>query len=126
MPRPLPRERWLAETAARFAALDAWRQAHPTATWAEIEAAVDAQLGPLRAQLLGDTAMASEATDLGGRRRVCPDCGARLHAAGARRRRLRSDQDELIALERWYARCPACGTGLFPPSMRNWGCSRGP
>lgn len=115
MPRPLPRERWLAESAERFAALDAWRQAHPTATWAEIEAAVDAQLAPLRAQLLGETAMASEATDLAGPRRVCPQCGQRLQAAGTRRRRLRSEQDEPIALERTYARCPACGTGLFPP-----------
>ena len=115
MPRALPRDRWLAETAERFAALDAWRQAHPTATWVEIEAAVDAQLGPLRAHVLGDTAMASEAADLGGEQRVCPDCGERLQAAGARQRRLRGEQDEPIALERSYARCPACGTGLFPP-----------
>ena len=115
MPRPLPRDRWLAESAERFAALDVWRQAHPTATWAEIEAAVDAQLGPLRARLLGETAMASAATDLGAARRVCAACGERLVSAGARRRRLRSDQDEAIDLERSYARCPACGTGLFPP-----------
>jgi NADH pyrophosphatase NudC (nudix superfamily) len=115
MPRPLPRERWLAETAERFATLEAWRQAHPHATWVEIEAAVDAQLGPLRAQVLGETAMASDATDLGGERRVCPHCGERLHAAGTRRRRLRSEQDEPIDLERSYARCPTCGTGLFPP-----------
>ena len=115
MPRPLPRERWLAETAERFAALDAWRQAHPTATWAEIEAAVDAQLGPLRAQVLGETAMASDATALAGALRVCAQCGHRLQAAGKRRRRLRSEQDEPIDVERTYARCPACGTGLFPP-----------
>src|SRR5215207_7443258 len=94
--RALPRDRWLAESVERFAALDAWRQAHPTATWAEIEAAIDAQPGPLRARLLGDTAIAADATDLGGERRVCPACGERLHAAGALRR-LRSDQDEPIA-----------------------------
>lgn len=114
MPRPLPRERWLADAAARFAALDTWRQEHPTATWAEIEAAIDAQLGPLRAQMVGETAMASAAADLS-EPRVCPQCGQRLHAAGRRKRRLRSEQDEPIALERTYARCPACGTGLFPP-----------
>jgi hypothetical protein len=115
MPRPLPRDRWLVDAADRFAALDAWRQAHPRATWAEIEAAVDAQLVPLRARLLGDTAMASEATELGGERPACPACGERLTAAGRRRRRLRGEQDEPIALERTYARCPACGAGLFPP-----------
>jgi ribosomal protein S27AE len=115
MPRPLPRDRWLTETAERFAALDAWRRAHPTATWREIEAAVDAQLGPLRARMLGETAMASDAADLGGERPVCPECGGRLLAAGTHARRLRSDQDEPIALERRYARCSACGAGLFPP-----------
>lgn len=115
MPRPLPRERWLADAAERFAALDAWRQAHPRATWTEIEAAIDAQLGPLRAQLLGDTAMASAATDLQGPRAVCPACGEPLASAGRRRRRLRSEQEVAIEVERAYARCPACGTGLFPP-----------
>jgi hypothetical protein len=115
MPRPLPRERWLADAAERFAALDAWRQEHPRATWTEIEAAVEAQLGPLRAQLLGDTAMASDATDLHGERPVCPTCGERLDAAGPRPRRLRGEGDQPIALERTYARCPVCQTGLFPP-----------
>jgi ribosomal protein S27AE len=115
MPRPLPRERWLAETAERFAALDAWRQAHPTATWVEIEAAVEAQLGPLRAHLLGETAMASEATDLRGERRTCPACGELMQAAGTRHRRLRGEGDVPIDVQRSYARCPACGTGLFPP-----------
>jgi hypothetical protein len=115
MPRPLPRDRWLADAAERFAALDAWRQDHPTATWAEIEAAVDAQLGPLRAVLLGETAMASEATDLRGAQAVCPDCGEPLHAAGTRVRRLRGEGAVPITVARTYARCPACGTGLFPP-----------
>jgi ribosomal protein S27AE len=115
MPRPLPRERWLADAAERFAALDAWRQAHPRASWTEIETAIDAQLGPLQAQLLGDTAMASEATDLRGERPVCPACGTRLEAAGARRRRLRGEGDQPIEVERTYTRCPHCGTGLFPP-----------
>lgn len=115
MPRPLPRERWLADAAGRFATLDAWRQAHPKATWAEIEAEVEAQLGPLRAALLRDTALASEAADLSGERPACPACGGRVQAAGARRRRLRGEQDVPLRLERTYARCPACGAGFSPP-----------
>ncbi len=115
MPRPLPRDRWLADAADRFAALDAWRQAHPTATWAEIEAAVDAQLGRLRAEMLGDTAMASDAAHPDGAHLPCPECGARLEAAGARRRRLRGEGDVALELERTYARCPACRAGLPPP-----------
>ena len=115
MPRSLPRERWLADAADRFATLDAWRQAHPTATWVEIEAAVEAQLGPLRAALLRDTALASAAAGLSGERPVCPDCGDRVQAAGARTRRLRGEQDIPLALERTYARCQTCGAGFFPP-----------
>jgi ribosomal protein S27AE len=115
MPRPLPRDRWVADATDRFAALDAWRQAHPKATWAEIEAAVEAQLGPLRAALLRETAMASDAAQLARDVPACPECGGRLTAAGARRRRLRSEEDVVLELERTYARCPACGTGLFPP-----------
>jgi ribosomal protein S27AE len=115
MPRPLPQERWLAETAERFAALETWRQAHPKATWTEIEAAIEAQLAPLRAELLRDTAMASAATDLAGDRPRCPVCGERVQAAGTRLRRLRGEQDLPIDVARTYARCPKCGTGLFPP-----------
>lgn len=115
MPRSLPRDRWLAEAAQRFATLEAWRQAHPKATWAEIEAAVDSQLGPLRAQMLGETALASDAAALAGERPVCAECGERLQAAGTRQRRLHGEQDIPIALERTYARCPACGAGFFPP-----------
>lgn len=115
MPRPVPQDRWLADAADRFATLAAWRQAHPRATWAEIEAAVDAQLGPLRADLLRDTALTSDAADLRGADRACPTCGARLQAAGTRRRRLRGEHNTALELERTYARCPACGTGLFPP-----------
>ena len=115
MPRSLPRDRWIAEAAERFARIDAWRQAHPKATWAEIAAAVDAQLGPLRAQLLGETAMASDAARLGGERPVCPECGARLQAAGAQTRHLRGEQELPIELQRTSARGPACQTGLFPP-----------
>ena len=115
MPRAVPQDRWLAEATERFAALAEWRQAHPKATWAEIEAAVDAQLGPLRAQLLGETALASDATDLTQERPRCPDCGARVVRAGRRQRTLRSEGEVPITLDRTYARCPQCGTGLFPP-----------
>ncbi len=115
MPRAVPEDQWLADAAARFAAVAAWRQAHPQATWAELEAAVDAQLGPLRAHVLGDTAVASDATDLDQGRATCPACGARVVRAGRHRRTLRCEGEVPLVLERSYARCPACGTGLSPP-----------
>jgi len=115
MPRPLPRDQWLAEADVRFAALEVWRAEHPQATWTEIEAAIDGHLSALRARMLGETAMTSDAATLSGERPACPVCGERLQAAGAHRRRLRGDQEVPIELDRTYARCPACGTGLFPP-----------
>ena len=115
MPRPLPRDAWLAEAAERFAALEAWRQAHPRATWDEIERAIDAQVAPLRARLVGDPVLVSGAADPRAAPVPCPECGAPMQAAGRRRRRRRTEGDVPIELERGYARCPACGAGLFPP-----------
>lgn len=40
--------------------MTAWRQEHPKATWAEIEAAVDEQINQLRAQLLQDLVQMGE------------------------------------------------------------------
>lgn len=115
MPRPLPRDRWLAAAADHFATVETWRQAHPTATWAEIEAVVDAELSQLRARILGETALGSDATRLDGAPVTCPDCGAALQAAGSHPRTLRTEHDRPVVLDRTYARCPVCGTGLFPP-----------
>jgi hypothetical protein len=115
VPRPLPREAWLADAADRFATLEAWRRAHPRATWEEIESAIDAQFAPLRARVVGDTVLVSDAADLGTAPAPCPECGTPLQPAGRHRRRARTEGDVPIELERAYGRCPACGAGGFPP-----------
>lgn len=115
MPRRVPREEWLSAAAAHFTVIADWRQTHPRASWDDLEAAVDAELAALRAQVLQDTALASDAVDLRTERPPCPACRTPLQAAGTRTRRLTTDHDQPIALTRTYARCPACGTGLFPP-----------
>jgi hypothetical protein len=115
MPRRAPEETWLAEAADRFRVIADWRQAHPAATWEDLEAAVDAELAALRATVLQGTALACEAVDLRAAWPPCPRCGAPLQAAGPRRRRLTTDHDQPVELARAYARCPACGAGLFPP-----------
>lgn len=115
MPRRVPEETWVVEATAHFRVIADWRQAHPRATWDELEAAVDAELAALRAKVLQDTALASDAVDLRTARPPCPQCGTPLLAAGPRTRRLTTDHDQPIELTRTYARCPVCGTGLFPP-----------
>ena len=100
--------------------LVAWRQAHPRATLAEIEAAVGAALQRVQARYLRDLVAASPLADVAGlpaaERPRCPDCGAALAARGRHARRvLTPGQAEPLAFRRSYAACPACGRGLSPP-----------
>ena len=110
--------RWRAEAEAIATGLREWREQHPRATLAEIEAALDARLDGMRARLLEDLALASRAADLAGaagERPACPGCGGRLEARGAHARQVVTQGDRVVHLERQYATCSACGAGLFPP-----------
>ena len=114
---PLSAGAWhdLAEEA--WAGLAEWRQQHPKATLREIEQAVDERLASLRARMVQDAALASASTDptANGDRPRCPTCGESMQVDGTRTRRLRTTHERDITLTRHYARCPACGTGVFPP-----------
>ena len=114
---PQTEAEWQELASAAFSGVVEWRLAHPTATWAEVERAVDERLAAVRARLLQDVAEASAARDLadGQALPACPHCGTGMTRAGRRRRRLRTDGEQAVTLTRAYARCPACGTGLFPP-----------
>ena len=110
--------RWQRETAAVLSGMKAWRLQHPRATLAEIEAALDERLDGLRARLLEDLALASEAAEVSGKgeqRPRCPGCGQWLEARGRHRREVVTQGDRVVRLARDYAVCPACGAGLFPP-----------
>lgn len=110
---------WQGQMGGMEAALWAWRQAHPTATFNEIEDAVDQQFGALRAQVLADLSLASRAADVqakqAGAPPRCPQCGERLRRQGKQRRQVVVHGGHTVALDREYGVCPACGTGLFPP-----------
>jgi hypothetical protein len=112
-----PRWRQLAEEA--LTGMAAWRREHPTATLTEIEAALDARLHGLRAQVLQDSALASPAQHFQDQppeqRPVCPDCQRPLIARGTHRRRLQTEGGQELVLAREYGVCPACGAGVFPP-----------
>lgn len=94
-----------------------WRVQHPRATMREIEGALDERLGRLRARMLEDTALASEAREweasADGPR--CPDCHEVLKPRGRGERHLQSVGGAEVVLERQYGVCPVCGTGFFPP-----------
>src|SRR6266481_4912163 len=78
-------ERWKAQGEETFATVAQWRAAHPQATLAEIEQAVDEQ------------------------------CGQPLQARGRARRRWQTQGGQQVEVERTYVTCPQCGGGFFPP-----------
>jgi len=106
------------DVAARiFEDMATWRQAHPHASFAEIEAAVEDRLDQLRAELiqhelqvkaLADAAPAAD-------RPLCPTCGKPLESRGTRERSVSVRGNRPVRLRRRYLVCPACGTGVFPP-----------
>ena len=114
-----PEPRWQELAREVFGGMKRWREEHPTASWAEIEAAADERLAVLRGRMLQDAAEASAAADFRGApaaaRPRCPDCGVALQAVGQAVRRLTAAQEQPIRLERTRGRCPACGAGVFPP-----------
>ncbi len=101
---------------AMRAVLD-WREAHPKATLAEIEEAVDEQLATLRAQLVQDMAQASATADVKAHndRAICPHCSTGVRVESKRKRRLKTTHGRAVALERSYVVCPSCAVGFFPP-----------
>lgn len=95
-----------------------WRMQHPRATLREIEGALDERLAKMRARMLADAALASAAADIAsgeeGERPVCPECGWEVEARGKQVRRLTSQSNQVLRLERSYAVCPQCEAGFFP------------
>jgi predicted RNA-binding Zn-ribbon protein involved in translation (DUF1610 family) len=117
MPAADPDDRWSDLAAEVLTGFRAWREQHPTATLTELEDDLDRRLHGMRARLLEDAAVRSAAADLGARaaRPACPECGTAMQADGREVRRLTTTGDEVLTLRRSHARCPICGTGLFPP-----------
>jgi YgiT-type zinc finger domain-containing protein len=111
--------RWQALVEDVVTGMQDWRSAHPQASFAEIEAAVDERLARMRARLLEEAALASRAADVGAlpetERPRCPACGQALAERGRHPRTLTVPGNESVRLERSYAVCPACGAGFFPP-----------
>ncbi len=114
----LSAERWSEAAAPVWAGLVAWREAHPKATFTEIEAELDRQLNQVRARMLADLALASATADLaasGVERPRCERCRVALQAQGQEERGVVTQGGVEVRLERSYATCPRCGDRFFPP-----------
>ena|SRR3989442_4750181 len=109
-------ESWKEQGAEVFAAVAQWRVAHPKATLAEIEQAVDEQMTRLRAQMIAEVAQASAAAESAGNEGLrCEQCGQPLQARGRARRRWQTQGGHQVEVERTYVTCLQCGGGFFPP-----------
>lgn len=112
-------KRWRDLAEEVLSGMKEWRQAHPKATFREIEEAVHERMSWLEAQMLQETTLASDLTDWPhlpeAERPTCPNCGTPLLARGKRQRELQSRGGQTIKVKRSYGTCPSCGMGLFPP-----------
>lgn len=99
-------------------AVQEWRRKHRRAKLTEIEKTVDRQLAKVRVQMVEDLAQQGETADLRGleeeERPRCPECGGAVVANGRQKRRLRTDHEQTIELERSKAYCPHCEVSFFP------------
>jgi len=93
-----------------------WQRAAPKATFAEIEDAVEEQVGQFRAHLIADLlntrSAAERATD---ERTTCPECGQAMEQRGEKERAVTVRGDLTVRFRRRQTVCPACRAGLFPP-----------
>ena len=110
---------WHEETEAVLSGLKDWRAQHATATFREIETAVDDRLNGLRARMVERLALASAATVMGDQptlaRPTCGPCGLRLTPRGTQTRQVLTQGNQPVQLERAYGVCPTCRVGRFPP-----------
>jgi hypothetical protein len=110
---------WEALSAEILTGMREWRLQHPKATLREIETALDEHFYRLRARMLQDLALQSNAADWkqeqASGRRSCRVCGTPLIQRGKQPRQLKTYGGQQLTLTRSYGLCPKCKKGLFPP-----------
>ncbi len=100
-----------------------WRQAHPQATFDEIDEEVSRQFAGLQAQVVAALSqpehVGADETRASGDDPPdpprCPQCQSAMQHRGQRRRRVPTRQGQDVVLQRASYVCPACGAGHFPP-----------
>lgn len=112
-------QRWHQISTEVISGISDWRLQHPKATLREIETELDRRLARVRARMLEDLALESAARDWQASATLspptCPQCGSPLQSRGIHSRTLQTHGGQSLTLDRRYALCPVCETGLFPP-----------
>lgn len=111
-------DNWIKKSEEILTDIKQWRQAHPKATFVEIEDEVHRRVMELEAQVLADAAQESESREWGRASKQeaprCPKCGVPLQARGKRERTLQGNGGQSVVLSRTYGSCPQCGESFFP------------
>lgn len=110
---------WREKSVEILTEIKEWRQAHPKATYVEIEDEVHQRMMQLEARVLQDAVQASASREWGKASglpaALCPRCALPLQARGKHKRTLQGNGGQPVTLNRTYGTCPKCGESLFPP-----------
>jgi hypothetical protein len=91
MEAEMDQDAWMKKSEEILSDIKEWRQAHPKATFVEIEDEVHTRMMQLEAQMLQEAAQESRSREWGRatpeqQRPVCPTCGVTLQARGHQKR----------------------------------------
>jgi hypothetical protein len=111
MPRATDRLDPVPPPADLTARMTAWRQAHPQATFADMEREATRQVSALRAELIAVAIAAGEPETAP----ACPTCAQPMVRVGDRTRTITTSGAEPVTVTGGRYRCSVCGAELFPP-----------
>ena len=119
MEAEMDQDAWMKKSEEILSDIKEWRQAHPKATFVEIEDEVHKRMMQLEAQVLQEAAQESSSRQWGRetpeqQRPVCPTCSVPLQARGLQKRILQGNGGQSVSLSRTYGTCPSCGESFFP------------
>jgi RNase P subunit RPR2 len=109
---------WLQKSEEILRDIKEWRQAHPKASFVEIEDEVHKRMMQLEARVLQEAAQASSSrewrTTPTEEHPRCPKCQVPLKARGKHQRTLQGNGGQSVTLQRTYGTCPRCGESFLP------------
>lgn len=113
------KERWVEAFREASEEISQWRSQKKKATFNEIENNVDGELARLRAQmiqdLVGESGLVNFKEMAAEERPKCPVCGKKLASNGQQKRKLITQHEQVIEIERSKGYCQHCRVSYFPP-----------
>ncbi len=113
------RQEWQKQFQEASEEISQWREREPKASFTSIEKIVDKKLAKLRACIIQELIQESQLTDIteltDEERPKCVVCGRQLAANGKQKRRLITNYEQVVEIERSKGYCRQCRVSFFPP-----------